>query len=355
MKIYILKKKEQRKYNSDVLIGKVLNLEGLEGFKVERDKSGKPYLTVSARSSSLHLSVSHTSNYWVCALCESSGVGIDIEERGRSVRKSIVKKLHPLEEAYLAGFQEGSRAWSEEFLAVWTRKESYVKFIGSGLSEGLSTFSVISEENEYADVIKGKNDEAPFIRSVCLHSSLIASVCSLHMFDEPIIFEFHDDGFPLKPVMEQAADFLAVRDYSSGSLIKKLKGKGHSAEDALYAVKELKERGYLDDFAYSKHLAQRAMEAGKGKRRIERELIEKGIDALTAKEIVMQMAQKDEQSEVERAFFQAEKLLRTPSIEQEQGDIPTLTDKQLSKVARKLSTLGYESSVIYEIIGRLRR
>ena len=355
MKIYLLKKKQQRKYNSDDLLDKILALEGLEGFKVERYKNGKPYLTLSSCPSSLHVSVSHTLNFWVCILAEDVDVGIDIEERNRSVSSSIVKKLHPLEQNYLSIFREGSRDWSEEFLTIWTRKESYVKFIGSGLAEGLSNFSVITEKSEYAVEMQDKNKTMLFISGVFLNSSLIASVCSSQKFKEPTIIEFYDEGSPLKTALEQAADFLAVRDYSSGSLIKKLKEKGHSTENAMHAVRELTERGYLDDVAFSINFIQKAMEAGKGKRRIERELVEKGIDCLAAKDLLAQMAEQIVQSETERALFQAQKILDTFYLEQEQEGSPTLTDKQLGKVARRLSSLGYESSTIYEIIGRLRR
>ena len=355
MKIYILKKKERRKYNSDDLLGKVFTLEGLNDLKVERDSHGKPCLTASSIPSLLHLSVSHTLNYWVCVLAEKSNVGIDIEERGRSVHKNIVKKLHPLEQNYLSAFAEDSREWSEEFLAVWTRKESYVKCIGSGLSEGLSTFSVITHANEYASVIKGRGTMDFFIKSVYLHSNLISSVCSGQQFNEPVVLEFYDEGLPLKPALEQAADLLAVRDYSSGSLIKKLKEKGHSQEDAMRALRELTERGYVNDAAFSRHYIQRAMDAGKGKRRIERELIEKGIDGSMAKDLVVQVAEEAMHSETERAFFQAQKLLNLLPLEAEEAEMPGLTEKQLGKVARRLSSLGYDSSTIYEIIGRLRR
>lgn len=307
--------------------------------------------------------MSHTKHYWACVLSKSGEVGIDIEERNRSVRKNTAKMLHPLEQEYLSLFVAESREWTEEFLNIWTRKESYIKFLGTGLSEGLSSFSVVNEENEYALVIKDKKENTLFIENVFVKSNLIASVCAIEDFEEPAVFDFHDEGLPLKPALEQAADFLSIRDYSTQGLVKKLKEKGHSTETALEAARELTERGYIDDIGFSQAFVRRAMEKGKGKQRTEKELTEKGVDQRTARETILQMANKEGQSEAERAFFQAKKILGIPLHEENQEEyqqgsqeeVAPLSEKQIAKVARRLSTLGYEGSVIYETISRLRR
>ena len=37
--------------------------------------------------------------------------------------------------------------WKEELIRIWTRKESFVKAIGEGLSFGLSNVETLAEEN----------------------------------------------------------------------------------------------------------------------------------------------------------------------------------------------------------------
>lgn len=353
MKLYVLKKREHRKYESDRLLKRVLSAEGKEGFEIKREDKGKPYFISGNALALPYISVSHTSNYWVCALSQSGALGIDIEARNRKVRSKTVKALHPLEQQYLSLFPKESREWTDEFLNIWTRKESYIKCLGSGLSEGLSSFSVVNAESEYTLFVEDKNENTFFIKNVFIKANLVASVCSKEDFAEPVLFDFNDEGEPLKPALEHAADFLAVKDYSQEGLIKKLKEKGHSGPDAAKAVNEFTERGYINDIDFATALVQRAMEKGKGRQRTEKELIEKGVCKSMAREIVLQMISLDGQSETDRAFLQAKKMIGMPLFGENQDEIPALNEKQIAKVARRLSNLGYESPVIYEIINRL--
>lgn len=356
MKIYVLKKTKHRKYDSDALLRHVLSIEGQESFDIKRGEKGKPYLVAldEATPTPMYISVSHTSNYWVCALSQSGELGIDIEELRRIVRKKTVKVLHVLERQYLSLFLEESREWTAEFLNIWTRKESYIKFLGSGLSEDLSSFSVVNAQGEYILSIGDSKENMCSVNNISINANLIASVCAKEHFLEVVVFDFYDEGTPLKPAMEHAADFLARRDYSEQGLMKKLKEKGHSTADAAKAVSDMTSSGYINDIDFATTFVQRAMGKGKGKQRTEKELIEKGIDKPTAREIVSQMADQDGQSEVERAFLQAKKILGMPFTAENNEGVGVLSEKQIGKVARRLSTLGYESPVIYEIINKLR-
>ncbi|NCB41290.1 MAG: 4'-phosphopantetheinyl transferase superfamily protein [Clostridia bacterium] len=355
MKIYVLKKSEHRKYSSDDLLWKVFSSEGLTAFEMKKEKRGKPYLVSSLNMIPFHISVSHTSNYWVCALSPIGAVGIDIEERSRVLHKNISKKLHPLEQRYLSLFPENSREWLDEFLHIWTRKESYIKFTGNGLSEGLSSFSVIDEDNEYVSTMTSRKGELLHIKNIFLKPELVSSICTQEALSSFLVLDLFDEGAPVKPALEQASDFLAVRDYPSNALIKKLKERGHSFEEAQTAVKELIERGYVDDNAFTKRFIDASLQKGKGRLRVEKELIDKGVNPLTAKEMTFQMVDQSEQSEAERAFAQAKKLLAALSDSETCQERECLTEKQLGKIARRLAALGYESSAIYEVIAMLRR
>ena len=97
---------------------------GFPDASLTHDGDGAPRL-----SCGMGISVSDTKNYWCCALTEGA-VGLDIEEN-RNVKAVMVKRLHPLEQQYLSGLEPEGREWTEEFLTIWTRKESYMKFCES--------------------------------------------------------------------------------------------------------------------------------------------------------------------------------------------------------------------------------
>ncbi|GAM09909.1 4'-phosphopantetheinyl transferase HetI [Geobacter sp. OR-1] len=102
---------------------------------------GKPELR-NADSSGIHFNLSHSSNLALLAINRKYPIGVDIETAryGRSFMKLAerffscreIDDLHDLdEESVLAGFY-----------ACWTRKEAYLKAIGTGLATPLNAFDV---------------------------------------------------------------------------------------------------------------------------------------------------------------------------------------------------------------------
>jgi SOS response regulatory protein OraA/RecX/phosphopantetheinyl transferase len=353
MKIYVLKKLKDRKYDSEDLLCKVLLEEGLEGYQVKRKEGSRPFLISSCESTPLSVSVSHTKNYWVCALSFRGIVGIDIEELARDINPGIVRMLHPMEQEYLGALPAGSREWKKEFFDLWTRKESFVKALGTGLSEGLSTFSVIDGNGEPAGIVTGKNGQSLYVDNIRLAAALCTGVCTESIQGEPEAVTLKDAGGPLKSAQEQACDLLALREYSSAELIGKLVGKGHSREDACSAADQMAQQGYLDDSRFARLMARRGIEKGKSCYRVMRELKEKGVEEAVARDALIRIC--EGKSETERAFEQARHLLGEKEGTSSSGNKAAPTEKEIGKVARKLANLGYEPSVIYEIIDRLRR
>lgn len=91
--------------------------------------------------------VSHSGDWWVCAysLIEN---GVDLQKVVHKNMDKVAKRyLHPLESAWLKGQKE------EEFSRIWAYNESYVKWKGDGLTEGLSYFSVVPEQKESSEMI----------------------------------------------------------------------------------------------------------------------------------------------------------------------------------------------------------
>lgn len=97
---------------------------------------GKPYL---ADLPGVHFNVSHSGTYAVCAV-SSAPVGCDIE-RIRPVPERVAERCFaPGEIGALNALPEGEER-TELFFRFWTLKESFLKCLGRGLTEPLSSVS----------------------------------------------------------------------------------------------------------------------------------------------------------------------------------------------------------------------
>jgi 4'-phosphopantetheinyl transferase len=102
-----------------------------------KTKGGKPFFQNAPH---IKFSISHSGEYWACAF-GATEVGFDIQEHKRCRYRDIARRFFNLAETEhleACGYAPG------EFYRIWTAKESYIKFTGRGLSQGLATFSVLS-------------------------------------------------------------------------------------------------------------------------------------------------------------------------------------------------------------------
>ena len=149
---------------------------------IERDGKGKPYFAgLSAAGLQgrppIHFSVSHSGSWWGCLMAEEP-VGFDIEVPRESLNYiKIAQRFFTKEEwewILIAGL--------DAFYDVWVRKEAYVKYLGSGLAEGLDSFSVIEYGKFSTQVISRKCDcrnHLPcFIRPCEIGDRVKAAYCS---------------------------------------------------------------------------------------------------------------------------------------------------------------------------------
>lgn len=97
---------------------------------------GKPYLPGHP---GIHFSLSHAGCWAACAM-DKSPVGVDLEEVGPA-RLPVARRSFAADEyAYLQGL--GGRERDLFFTALWTAKESVLKWAGDGLAGGLAAVSV---------------------------------------------------------------------------------------------------------------------------------------------------------------------------------------------------------------------
>lgn len=97
---------------------------------VAASPQGKPYLPEHPE---VHFNLSHSGNWVVLAIGDRE-VGVDVERTDRAVDRAALSKRH---------FTPEEQARPEDFFAIWTAKESYLKHLGVGLTEALSGFCIL--------------------------------------------------------------------------------------------------------------------------------------------------------------------------------------------------------------------
>ena len=145
--MYVLEKGVQE---TDAIIAdcvrKFLSSDGTESITVVRSKRGAPLIREEGMP---FVSVSHSGRYTVCAVSEE-GVGVDLQKNDRLHRETEEKHRDRL--MRLAGrfFHPHDAGWISvspvsRFYTVWSAKEAYVKYTGSGIDDDFSLFRVIPE------------------------------------------------------------------------------------------------------------------------------------------------------------------------------------------------------------------
>ena len=117
-------------------------LRALLGRWLERDPAGLRFVLgehgkPALASGELEFSVSHSGDLVAIAVAEGRAVGIDVE-RVRDVEEERVadRLFAPAEAEALRSLPAAER--TSEFFRLWTRKEAYVKALGTGIATGLS-------------------------------------------------------------------------------------------------------------------------------------------------------------------------------------------------------------------------
>jgi 4'-phosphopantetheinyl transferase len=113
-----------------------LNIKNKEiHFTVE--PNGKPCV---AGLSSFHFNIAHSGRWIVCAV-DCDPVGIDIEEI-KPISLDVAKYMFSMKE-YRWLLDQEETACLSCFYELWTLKESFVKWLGEGLSYPLHSFSIL--------------------------------------------------------------------------------------------------------------------------------------------------------------------------------------------------------------------
>lgn len=110
------------------------------GIDLTTEANGKPVLTPSPGGPRLEFNASHAGE-WVLLAFAHRRVGIDVEAWREIDHDEIVRHYFaPAEQAAWEGVPAAERL--PAFFAAWTRKEAYVKALGTGLNLPLDRFAV---------------------------------------------------------------------------------------------------------------------------------------------------------------------------------------------------------------------
>lgn len=112
------------------------------------NEHGKPYLTDQGKSNSLFFNVTHSQDIALFAFTRHCAIGIDIEYMRNDVKCLELAQRFFSKQEYQALTQLSGNALIEGFYRCWTRKEAFVKAMGTGLSCSLDSFTVNFEEDD---------------------------------------------------------------------------------------------------------------------------------------------------------------------------------------------------------------
>ncbi|KAI3732863.1 hypothetical protein L1987_64073 [Smallanthus sonchifolius] len=94
----------------------------------------------------LHFNLSHTSSLIACGVIVGSPIGIDVEEKQRTLKSNILsfaKRYFSCEEVEVLSAISDPEVQRHEFIKLWTLKEAYVKALGTGFSGApFNTFTI---------------------------------------------------------------------------------------------------------------------------------------------------------------------------------------------------------------------
>jgi 4'-phosphopantetheinyl transferase len=109
---------------------------------------GKPLLAEPSPTGSVQFNVSHSGDWVVLAVADGAAVGVDIERHRRledamrlaerffsTVERTALAALPPIEQL-------------PAFFRCWSRKEAYIKAVGTGIFAGLDNFDVTLAPDE---------------------------------------------------------------------------------------------------------------------------------------------------------------------------------------------------------------
>lgn len=149
------------------------DVRGKRRAALELGQQGKPGLR---NVTGLHFNLSHAGDY-AAAVFSETAVGIDIERIGEA-KLDLARRFFTGEECEFLESLTGRDTADREFIRIWTRKESYIKAVGRGMSLPLDSFSVLEQKVYGEQTYHLYSWDAPdgYFLSVCAGEKISAQI-----------------------------------------------------------------------------------------------------------------------------------------------------------------------------------
>lgn len=127
------------------LIGEMLAYKGLEDcFQLDKEEivfqngeKGKPYLKDGIDK---YFNITHSGEWVACAISDKE-IGLDIEIVNKA-RLGVANRFFTNKEIEAINSCKTERDQDHYFYTLWTCKEAYLKYLGTGLTKPLNSFNV---------------------------------------------------------------------------------------------------------------------------------------------------------------------------------------------------------------------
>lgn len=144
-----------------------------DGMRIVYPKGGKPYLSSDPH---FRFNISHTGNM-IALVCGNEPLGVDIEHIKRALdRERMAELIFTEDERHWLGTADSLQEQNERFFRLWTAKESYLKYLGTGLLKNTKSFSVDPERHSLKEDEEIRFTEKTFgeyIVTVCGKTDLL--------------------------------------------------------------------------------------------------------------------------------------------------------------------------------------
>lgn len=152
----------------------LLKDEDVLSLKYSYREQGKPYL---AEYPQIHFNLSHSGNVAACAVADDEiGMDVQVFEKGK---EGIAGRFFTKEEQETLEKAKESGNFEALFFAYWSIKESYLKYTGLGMKQGLDTFGIDFKNKRIIDLCR-KEKEPVFFEQIRLPGlpEYALSICS---------------------------------------------------------------------------------------------------------------------------------------------------------------------------------
>ena len=155
--------------------------------------------------------------------------------------------------------------------------------------------------------------------------------------------------------MEAALSKLNYRMRTKAELTDALAELGYDSDEIKETVGELETFGYIDDRRYAEEFIRSSSRKNWSSSRMIRALREKGVSKDIASD-AMDAHLNTEETGTDTGSFDRERALKTGRrmAEDQLAKGKEIDEKFLSKVGRRLMSLGYGSGICYYVIGRIK-